>query len=678
MCTIKLYLIVGLLIKLTIGHPVDQMKCKADIAFVVDSSSSIWEVDFGVQKDFIEDLVRRFDVGPEDVQFAAVSYSANVYDEFKFNAGSDQSSVIKDVGDIRYSQGPATRTYKAIERMRTYLFAPGKGSRDDVVHVGIILTDGTTNPGNYDRLSTRMGKAETQKQAQLAKDDGIYLFAVGIGPGVNEDELRGIATDPDDLFMIKVDSYNQLNTEKVKKVLSYRACHAVTTQAPPVTSLLPITPTKPQGEDPKEVCQGKPADVFFLIDESSSIHSHENFQLELSFVQQVIDYLDVSVDLTHVGALTFSNNATMRFPLNQFTNKDELKSAVKAIDWRGGNTFTNEALKMLKNDGFAVANGARKGVAHIGIIITDGNSTNPYKTREEAAQVLNKGIYMFAIGVGSVYRPELNTLASDPNSDFVFTVENLGALNKIKEILAYRVCEENQQDTPQEICRQQTADIVFVADASTSIGQSDFKKLLSFIGEVVSQFDIGVDATRVGLITFANTSKIEFNLNSYTSSAEINKAISKVKYTTGLTYTAEAIQMMFDQMFTTDSGARGGDIPQIGIIITDGNSREPKKTYAMAGAAHELGIRMFAIGVGQYIVEDELKVMSSDLDSYFMVDDFSALNSIRQVLTTKTCKKGTKTKGKRMSEKLGLEIEERRLQEIETFIDILKRAESLN
>lgn len=147
------------------------------------------------------------------------------------------------------------------------------------------------------------------------------------------------------------------------------------------------------------------------------------------------------------------------------------------------------------------------------------------------------------------------------------------------------------------VCRQQAADIVFVADASTSIGPTDFKKLLAFIGKVVHQFDVSQDATRVGLITFSNSSKIEFNLDTYTSSEEIQKALSQVTWTTGLTYTAEAIQMMLDQAFSPSAGARGRDIPKVGIIITDGNSREPQKTYNMATAAQKKGIRMFAIGI---------------------------------------------------------------------------------
>ena len=44
------------------------MRCKADIAFVVDSSSSIWEEDFKKQKIFLEEVVKKFEIGPDDVQ----------------------------------------------------------------------------------------------------------------------------------------------------------------------------------------------------------------------------------------------------------------------------------------------------------------------------------------------------------------------------------------------------------------------------------------------------------------------------------------------------------------------------------------------------------------------------------------------------------------------------------
>lgn len=50
-------------------------------------------------------------------------------------------------------------------------------------------------------------------------------------------------------------------------------------------------------------------------------------------------------------------------------------------------------------EGFSRRNGQRKGVTRIGVVITDGNSTNPYRTKDQAQAVKNKGISMFAIGM---------------------------------------------------------------------------------------------------------------------------------------------------------------------------------------------------------------------------------------------------------------------------------------
>ncbi|XP_060071932.1 collagen alpha-1(XII) chain-like [Ylistrum balloti] len=424
------------------------MKCYVDIAFVVDSSSSIPEKDFKIMKKFMEELVKRFEVGPKDALFAAVSFSDGVKEEFKFSDSADQATVIDNLEKIRYKAGLATKTYAGIRYMNENLFGPDNGARNDAVHVGIIMTDGTTNPGSDGTFTAKTAKAETQKEAKAAKDNGIFLFAVGIGSKVDDAELSGIANAPSSTYMFKVKNFEELKTEKVKKELANSACHPV--KAPNPTPIPGPAPEIPQAEDPKEVCQGKKADVIFLLDESSSIHTTENFKLELSFVKAVIDYLDVSNDLTRVGLITFSSEANMRFQLDKFTTKDELHEEVDKINWRGGDTYIDKALDLLMGEGFELQNGAREDAAQIAIIITDGNSTNLHKTKIQAEKVHKKGIYVFAIGVGFVNRDELNILASDPNSDYVFTVNDLKALNTIKKILVYKVCKEKPQNALQK------------------------------------------------------------------------------------------------------------------------------------------------------------------------------------------------------------------------------------
>lgn len=53
------------------------------------------------------------------------------------------------------------------------------------------------------------------------------------------------------------------------------------------------------GNEGSEICQGKPADVVFVLDSSASIN-YVDFKRQLSFVQDVIDIFDMSPDMTRV------------------------------------------------------------------------------------------------------------------------------------------------------------------------------------------------------------------------------------------------------------------------------------------------------------------------------------------------------------------------------------------
>ena len=58
-------------------------------------------------------------------------------------------------------------------------------------------------------------------------------------------------------------------------------------------------------------CFSKVADVFFILDSSSSIYV-EDYKQVLQFVSQVITRFDVSSDDTRIGALTFSDDYQVR------------------------------------------------------------------------------------------------------------------------------------------------------------------------------------------------------------------------------------------------------------------------------------------------------------------------------------------------------------------------------
>lgn len=62
------------------------------------------------------------------------------------------------------------------------------------------------------------------------------------------------------------------------------------------------------------------------------------------------------------------------FPLGRYNNKKDLKDAVKKMAYMERGTMTGLALRYLTDNSFSPGQGARPGVAKVGIVFTDGRS----------------------------------------------------------------------------------------------------------------------------------------------------------------------------------------------------------------------------------------------------------------------------------------------------------------
>ena len=80
-------------------------------------------------------------------------------------------------------------------------------------HVAILITDGYSYNPN-----------QTSLEASVARSKGIELFAIGVGEGVDETELRAIASSPDSSHVFQVENYGAL--KHIHKVLASKACHS--------------------------------------------------------------------------------------------------------------------------------------------------------------------------------------------------------------------------------------------------------------------------------------------------------------------------------------------------------------------------------------------------------------------------------------------------------------------
>ncbi|KAL3865535.1 hypothetical protein ACJMK2_042911, partial [Sinanodonta woodiana] len=181
-------------------------------------------------------------------------------------------------------------------------------------------------------------------------------------------------------------------------------------------------------------------------------------------------------------------------------------------------------------------------------------------------------------------------------------------------------------------CVAKIADVVFVIDSSGSIGADNFLKLKEFMKNIVRTFDIDSRYTRVAVIKYNDYPNIEFKLNNHTNLNDLLAAIDAIKYTTGGTNTADAIQLMRSEGFDRERPAA----PNIGIVITDGLSKYPTLTKGQAELARNDGITLFAIGVGNETEQEELMNIGSG-DRVYHVEGFDALETINSAVAHTTC-----------------------------------------
>nr|XP_060505062.1 integrin alpha-X-like isoform X2 [Panthera onca] len=183
-------------------------------------------------------------------------------------------------------------------------------------------------------------------------------------------------------------------------------------------------------------------------------------------------------------------------------------------------------------------------------------------------------------------------------------------------------------------CPRQEQDIVFLIDGSGSISFRDFTKMLNFVKAVMSQFQR--PSTQ-----FSDHSRVHFTFKDFIYSSNPLGLLDSVYQLQGFTYTATAIQMVTNQLFSASSGARK-DASKILIVITDGQKKgDPLGYEDVIPRAEAAGIIRYAVGVGLAFQNPHSRKELNDIASkpsheyIFQVENFDALRDIQNQLKEK-------------------------------------------
>nr|XP_012997177.1 collagen alpha-1(XII) chain isoform X1 [Cavia porcellus] len=191
-----------------------------------------------------------------------------------------------------------------------------------------------------------------------------------------------------------------------------------------------------------------------------------------------------------------------------------------------------------------------------------------------------------------------------------------------------------------EVCKGAKADIVFLTDASWSIGDDNFNKVVKFIFNTVGAFDeVSPAGIQVSFVQYSDEVKSEFKLNTYNDKALALGALQNIRYRGGNTRTGKALTFIKEKVLTWESGMRK-NVPKVLVVVTDGRSQDEVKKAAFV--IQQSGFSVFVVGVADVDYNELANIASKPSERHvFIVDDFESFEKIEDNLITFVCETAT-------------------------------------
>ncbi|KAL4594145.1 collagen alpha-6(VI) chain-like isoform X1, partial [Arapaima gigas] len=250
------------------------------------------------------------------------------------------------------------------------------------------------------------------------------------------------------------------------------------------------------------------------------------------------------------------------------------------------------------------------------------------KVAEPAKNLRDQGVSIHSIGVRDAKNSELLEIAGDWVR--VHPIRDFDALQSLETTIQSQLCKGKID------CRTQVADIIFLVDCSSSITDDQFKSMLEFMQSLVNEVEVGPDRVRFGVITFSDDPKMNFILKQYSTKTEVRGAISTIVQTMGTTYTAKSLEFSMRYFDEVHGGRRAEGVPQILMVITDGEATDGVSLPEKSKQVRESGINIYGIGVKE-ANRKELEIMTGDTEKVFYADDFDALKALKGKILNALC-----------------------------------------
>ncbi|KAM7421857.1 hypothetical protein PAMA_010084 [Pampus argenteus] len=188
---------------------------------------------------------------------------------------------------------------------------------------------------------------------------------------------------------------------------------------------------------------------------------------------------------------------------------------------------------------------------------------------------------------------------------------------------------------PDQKCKSGPVDLVFLIDSSRSVRPHEFETMRKFMIDILDTLDIGLNATRVGVVQYSSQVRSEFSLKTHSKLDSMVKGINQIIPLAQGTMTGLAIKYVMNAAFTAEEGDRP-QVPNVAVIVTDGRPQD--RVAEVAAEAREKGIEIYAVGVARADMTS-LRAMASPPfeDHVFLVESFDLIHQFGLQFQDKLC-----------------------------------------
>uniref|UniRef100_A0A1I7TB87 VWFA domain-containing protein n=1 Tax=Caenorhabditis tropicalis TaxID=1561998 RepID=A0A1I7TB87_9PELO len=399
-----------------------------------------------------------------------------------------------------------------------------------------------------------------------------------------------------------------------------------------------------------------PSDTIFIIDATSSVSSV--FKQYITFLEKVIEGLDIQPTVDHVGAIIYSSEKKQRVKirLGEHKNMGSLMKAVDNLPFFSGITATGQALKFAASH----TEGRRENITLNYVVLTDGYS---YDIIESGARLLRAvpNSVVYAVTIGEIYlKKEFELISGNPDNVLIGSMSYGTLVKRIKqcearvkalehrnehpnlvrpgEFLSDRFqhrgkVDENVETKPvkEDYVREDKLpvkdclyDVGIIFDSSGSL-EKNFQKQLSLASQLVEQMPIAQNATRVGIVQFAGKTKVRVLVDFVQNKTanDIVTTIEKSPFYSGTTFTNHALIRMAELFRKADREKAKKQL----LLFTDGYSAED--TAEGIEALKSQGVVVYTVGISTDksagLNMRELHGMATTPEHYYDSSDFFEL-----------------------------------------------------